>query len=119
MTLPNQQLAAALAKTPRPSKYRNTPVVVDGIRFASKREAKLWGELKLLERANLLTDLQRQVRFDLFVNGIKICTYVADFTYRTERGCFVVLDAKGVKTPIFKIKAKLVKSCLGIDVVCV
>jgi hypothetical protein len=35
----------------RTPKYRATPIILDGIRFDSKREAKRWAELQLLQRA--------------------------------------------------------------------
>jgi hypothetical protein len=101
----------------KPSKYRNKPVTVDGIRFASKREAKRWGELRLFERNRDLMDLQRQVRFRLVVNGIHIADYVADFTYRLGLGkdpC--VEDCKGFRTREYKIKKRLMKACYGIDI---
>ena len=47
------------------SKYRNRRIVVDGETFDSKREAQRWYELKLLRRAGVVTDLQRQVPFVL------------------------------------------------------
>lgn len=98
------------------NKFRNIPTEVDGIRFASKREAKRWSELLIMQRAGYLTDLQRQVRFPLDVNGIPICHYVADFTFQ-RNGQLVVEDSKGVRTPEFKLKAKLMKACHQIEVV--
>ena len=101
----------------RPTKYRNTPTAVDGIRFASKREAKRYSELKLLERAGEISELALQPRFPFTVNDIKICTYVADFFYRdtrTDQG--VIEDAKGVQTPEFKIKAKLFRALYGQEI---
>lgn len=88
------------------NKYRNKPVVVGGIRFASQAEAKRHLELRLLERAKKITGLQRQPRFPLVVNGKTVCTYVGDFYYR-EGGHEVCEDVKGVATAVFKIKAKL------------
>lgn len=92
-------------------KYRNTPVVVDGIRFDSKGEARRWGDLNFLQRANHISDLKRQVTFDLGV-----CKFRADFTY-VQNGALVVEDFKGVITPEFRIKAKLMKQVHGIEVV--
>ena len=97
------------------NKYRNKPTVVDGIRFASKKEAARYKELLLLENAGKIKYLQRQVRYDLVVNMNKICTYVADFVYQGT-GEIVVEDTKGMRTPIYKLKAKLMKACLGITI---
>ena len=109
------------------SKYRNVPTVVDGIRFSSKKEANRDAELRLLERAGKIGSLERQPRFPLIVNGVKVCTYVGDWRYwemsegghpaqrpsgprpgRHPIGCQIVEDWKsGVQTPEFKIKWKL------------
>ena len=61
-----------------------------------------------------------QVRFNLMVNDQKICAYIADFCYEREDKDgvwhYIVDDAKGVETPEFKLKKKLMKACLGIDI---
>lgn len=98
------------------SKYRNVRTEVDGITFASKKEAKRYWELKLLERAGEITGLELQRRFTLEANGQKICEYVSDFDYFDRHGSQVVEDAKGVRTPVYKLKKRLMKVLLGIDV---
>ena len=62
-------------------KYGNKKVVVQGIKFDSKWESQRYLYLKSLERAGTIKDLELQVRFNLEVNGQKICAYVADFCY--------------------------------------
>jgi hypothetical protein len=90
------------------SKYRAVPTVVDGIRFASKKEAARYQELKLAQHAGDILDLELQPSFKLFVEGVHVTTYRADFRYRdTALGRDVVEDVKGFKTPEYKIKAKL------------
>lgn len=110
-------LAAAGGDEPAAArrKYRNQPVVVDGIRFDSKAEAHRWGELRFLEQSGAIFGLRRQVPFEMVVNGVKVCTYVCDFLYE-QGGEPVVEDVKGVVTPEFKLKKKLMKACHGIDV---
>lgn len=100
-------------------KYRNTPVVIDGHRFASKAEGRRYSELKLLERAGEIRDLRLQPRYDLAVNGHKVCAYVGDFAYLTKSGEPVTEDTKGVETRDFKIKAKLFRALMGRDIVIV
>lgn len=95
------------------SKYRAVPTVVDGVRFASKAEAKRDGELQLLVRAGVIRDLERQPKFDLIVNGKKVCRYVGDWRYvivGESRSIPVVEDRKGHQTPAFKIKWALAKA---------
>ncbi len=102
-------------KKPKPSKYRNRPQVVDGVRFASKAEAARDAELLLLERAGKIRDITRQPRFPLKVRDTLICTYVGDWEY-FEKGApgypttHVVEDRKGALTKDFKIKWALAKA---------
>jgi hypothetical protein len=103
---------------PGRNKYGATAVVVDGLRFDSKREAARWGELKLLQRAGLIAELERQIRYPMLVNDQLICTYVADFRYR-DRGRIVVEDVKSAITrrePTYRLKVKLLKALHGIEV---
>lgn len=101
----------------RPSKYRNTKIVLDNITFDSKAEATRYSHLKLRERIGEITDLELQVRFPLVVNGTKVTTYVADFRYReAATGAVIVEDVKGVRTPVYRLKKKLMKAVHGIDV---
>lgn len=102
--------------TPRPNKYGAKKVEIDGIVFDSKHEAQCWNVLKLRVAAGLISELQRQVKFELHVADTKVCTYVADFTY-LEHGALVVADAKGVKTPLYRLKKKMLKAEYGYDIV--
>jgi hypothetical protein len=93
-------------------KYRNEPVVVDGIRFDSKGEAFRWFELQLLQRAGKISTLTRQEKFPVVINGKKICSYIADFTY-FDGAKRVVEDFKSPVTaahPMFRLKKKLVEA---------
>lgn len=98
------------------NKYRNKPVTIDGIRFASQREGKRYVELKILERAGEIQCLTLQRPYKLEVNGLHVCKYVADFVYVGSSGEIVVEDVKGVRTKEYIIKRALMKACLGIDV---
>jgi hypothetical protein len=98
-------------------KYRNKKVQTEDGTFDSKREHARWLVLKQSVAQGLISDLQRQVTFKLEVNGQLICRYRTDFTYRNAEGALVVEDAKGFKTPEYKLKKKLMAACLGIDIV--
>jgi hypothetical protein len=91
------------------SKYRAVKTEVDGITFDSKREAARYMELVLLERAGEISRLELQPKYDCVVNGKKICTYKADFRYFNANGS-VVEDVKGMKTPVYRLKKKLVEA---------
>lgn len=116
--VPSTTFPPALAAPRGRNKYGATAVTVDGVRFDSKREAARGAELRLLERAGLISDLERQVRFPMVVNGQLVCTYIADFRYR-DRGRVVVEDVKSAITrrePTYRIKVKLLKALHGIEI---
>ena len=98
-------------------KYRNKKTSVDGIRFDSKREANRYMELKLLERAGIIKGLKRQVPYILIDKSRygRAIKYVADFVYY-EYGKLVVEDVKGVRTPVYKLKKRLMAERFGIEV---
>lgn len=95
------------------SKYNNKKTIVDNIKFDSKAEANRYIELKMLEKARKISDLELQPKFILqeqYINNkgekIRAITYKADFCY-LEGNKIVVEDVKGVETKEFKIKKKL------------
>lgn len=120
-------------KNYKPNKYGSKKIVIDGITFDSKREAARYQELKLLEKAGQIQNLQRQVKFVLIPaqrepdtigirGGIhkgktieKECSYIADFVYQ-ENGQTVVEDTKGFRTTDYIIKRKLMLHVHGIRI---
>ncbi len=104
----------------RRNKYGNHKAVVDGITFASKAEARRYGELKLLVRAGEITKLELQPKFDLFgVGSTKICQYRADFSYQEVNGPLVVEDVKSPATSkerSYRIKFKLFRDNFGFSI---
>ena len=117
------------------SKYGNHTAVIAGEVFDSKKEAKRWKELLLLVMAGEITNLERQRKFILIpvqrepdrigpkggiIKGTVLereCSYYADFAYKVvETGELVVEDTKGVKTPEYVIKRKLMLERYGIKI---
>lgn len=99
-------------------KYGNRKVKIGDLTFDSAKEAKRWGELQFMVKAGEIKNLERQVRFPIIVNGVKVCTYIADFTYE-ELGGVVVEDVKSEftrKDPLFRLKSKLLRATTGIDI---
>lgn len=98
-------------------KYGNVKVTVDGHTFDSKKEYNRYCELKLMERAGLIKDLETQKKFELIPkqDGERAVNYIADFVY-TENGETVVEDTKGFKTKEYIIKRKLMKYIHGIEI---
>ena len=110
------------AQTGQENKYNNRKVVILGENFDSQKEADRWAQLKLMERAGAITDLQRQVKFVLIpsqkADGKVIereCSYYADFVYLQD-GEKVVEDTKGLRTADYIIKRKLMLHIHGIRV---
>ena len=91
------------------TKYRAVKTEVDGIIFDSKKEAARYKELILLEKSGVISHLELQPRYDCVVNGKKICSYRADFRYFNDQNS-VVEDVKGFKTPVYRLKKKLVEA---------
>lgn len=103
-------------------KYGNRKISVNGFVFDSKREAKRFSELLLLLKAGEISNLQRQVKFELVpsqkVNGKVIerpVHYIADFVYQ-EGDKTIVEDTKGFKTKDYIIKRKLMLYKHGIQI---
>lgn len=98
-------------------KYGNKFQEVDGIRFHSKHEAGEYLKLKALEKGGLIRDLVLQKPFKLQVNGVLICTYIADFVYYDVKAQqTVVADAKGYRTREYVIKKRLMQAIYGINI---
>ena len=107
-------------KFKKSSKFGAKKTMVDGITFDSKWESERYGQLKAMERGGIVTDLELQVKYDIVINDIKICKYIADFVYKEESSDGkireIVEDAKGFETPEFKLKKKLMKAVHNIDI---
>lgn len=106
------------------SKYGARKVTYDGITFDSQKEAQRYAELRLLERGKAISDLRRQVKFELLpaqkVSGKlaeRAVNYVADFTYVDKRtGEFIVEDTKGFRTKEYILKRKMMLYFHGIRI---
>lgn len=104
------------------TKYHSKKVTYNGETFDSKKEYRRFCELSLLERAGTITDLQRQVKYELLpsqrIDGKVVerpVFYVADFRYQQD-GKTVVEDTKGMKTRDYIIKRKLMLWVHGIRI---
>lgn len=99
------------------NKYNAKKTEVDGHIFDSRAESLRYCNLLILQKAGEITGLILQPVFPLIVNGHEICKYIADFEYKDASGNRVVEDVKGVITPSYRIKKKLVKALYNVDVV--
>jgi hypothetical protein len=105
---------------PRGNKFSASPLRCrQNVMHQSTLEARRCDELHLMQQGGLIKDLRAhpQARFSLDVDGHHIADYLADFVYfDNERNARVVEDTKGMVTEVFRLKAKLMVACHGVDV---
>jgi hypothetical protein len=102
------------ARIPRTSKYGNEPT--EGA--DSRKEARRFADLRLMEKSGAISNLRQHVRFDMCINGVFVCWYEADAVY-VKNGATVVEDTKSPitqKNPVSRLKIKLMRAVHGIDV---
>ena len=116
---------AALIWLKMANKYRNVKVEIDGIVFDSKREAAAYQNFRALKRCGAIKELLIQEPFTLFASevgeyvnasgqqypAVSVGKYIADFVVIEKDGTVRVYDAKGVQTPVYKLKKKLFEAC--------
>ena len=95
-------------------KYNNKKTYIAGEKFDSKKESARFMELCMLQRSGVISDLRRQVRFEIVPkNGNeRAAYYVADFVYKKADGKMIIEDVKSPMTkrlPLYVLKRKLVK----------
>ena len=98
-------------------KYHNKKTVADGIKFDSRLEAERYAQLKMMERAGAIRDLELQPEYELIPSFKKDgktwrrTVYKADFRYILAEGDRIIIeDVKGstaVITDVFRLKRKL------------
>jgi hypothetical protein len=94
------------------SKYKSNKIIIDGIKFDSKKEGSRYIQLKALLDNNKISNLELQKEYILQPsykkNGktIRKISYFADFVYN-ENDKVIVEDVKGYKTEIYKLKKKI------------
>lgn len=99
------------------TKYKAIQTTVNGVKFGSRKEANRYQALTVLLGAGIINDLRLQVPYKLFCGDVVVCKYVADFVYfDTLKNSSIVEDVKGFKTPVYRLKKKIMKACYGIDI---
>lgn len=107
----------------RRSKYAAERTEVDGFTFDSKREARYYGHLLLLAKLGEIDNLELQPSFPLWVitaagERVVVGVYRADFRYRElATNTWPVVDAKGVRTPVYRLKKRIVEALYGFRII--
>ena len=94
----------------RRGKYNAKKTEVDGRVFDSRAEARRYSELCLMEKAGEIKDIECQPLYQVWIADKHICNYFADFKYWTKDGAMIVEDVKGMKTPVYRLKKKMVEA---------
>lgn len=96
------------------SKFGAVKTVVDGMKFDSKKEAKYYTNLVLLQKAGEIKSFEMQVPFILqpkfrteWGTCIREIKYVADFVIEYPDGHKEVVDVKGFRTKEYNLKKKM------------
>ncbi len=113
--------AAAYPFKTKQNKYHNKKTDYKGEKYDSKAEAGYAAELDMLKNARFEAQRvvlwERQVRYPLVVNDVKIAVYVLDFKVTYGDGRVEHVDVKGMRTDVYKIKKKLMLACHGIEII--
>ena len=105
------------------NKYNNTKVEYKGIKFDSIKEMKHYQLLEYLQKIGEIKELKLQVPYELIpkykINNktVRKCVYVADFTYITTKDDKLhIIDTKGFRTDVYRLKKKLFEYKYGVEV---
>lgn len=101
------------------NKYNAKKTELDGIKFDSLKESRRYAELKLLEKAGKIRDIELQKKFEICAKskGKRALYYIADFVYWDNTvNQMIVEDVKGYKTPIYNIKKRMIYEKYGIEI---
>lgn len=94
-------------------KFHNIPTEVGNAKFSSKKEARYWESLQIAMRSKELLFVLRQVPFH-HSSGVR---YVVDFVEFWANGDVRFVDVKGVKTPMYKVKKKMIEAEFPIKII--
>lgn len=91
----------------RQNKYNASSTIYNNTAYHSKKEAAYAKELDLRKKAGDIKDWERQVRISLDVNGYHICNYYIDFKIIHNDGSIELVEVKGFRTEVWRLKWKL------------
>ena len=103
------------------NKYNAKKTLYNGGMYDSKAEASFAAKLDIARKAKdaseRVVEIERQPKFPIEVNGKKTCIYKGDFLVTYANGDVKVFDVKGVATPVYRLKKKLVEAIYGITII--
>lgn len=104
------------------NKYHNRKVFYDGYWFDSEKEKSFYIKFKLMQNSGEIYDLKLQEKFVLIESftldnkKYRETTYISDFTYKDKEDKLHVIDVKGMKTEVYKLKKKLMAYKYGVEI---
>ncbi len=102
------------SRQPIRNKFNAESMTIEGVRFASRKEAQRYQDLILRQHAGDIDSLLAHPAYELVVNGIRVGRYTADFYYVTSEGEAIVEDVKGgraTKTEAYSLRRRLFEAC--------
>ena len=97
------------------SKYNAKKATRGDITFDSEMEARRYDQLMELFKQGYIRNLELQPSFPIIIGNQKMFTYRADFVY-FEGALRVIEDVKGFKTPLYRLKKKIVEAMLHVTI---
>lgn len=101
----------------KPRKYKNIKVEVDGLKFDSIKESQRYKKLLLLQQEGEVKSFELQPKFDIVINGVKCGFYKADFKVTWKSGAITIEDVKGMKTPVYNLKKRIIEALYGFKII--
>ena len=104
-------------KKPKKSKYKSVKCEHFGVKFDSKRERDQY--IKYIHQQSIgeILSIKLQPRFDIIING-KFCGfYKADFEIELPNKSIQIIDVKGMKTIVYKLKKKIIEAMYNIKII--
>lgn len=101
------------------SRFKAIPTEAnDGQKFKSMLESRYYNRCRSLMNVGEVTLIEREVRYEIIVNGVFICAYMMDFRITYADGHIEYVDCKSAPTVtnLYRVKKQLMLACFGIDI---
>lgn len=97
------------------SKYHAKIQEFKGVKYDSGLEARIAADLEYQRVAGDIVEVKRQFCIDFVINGYKITRHYVDFRVTYKDGTVELIEAKGMDTPMWIVKRRLVEAIYLVD----